>query len=348
VLIYWSLFLVLTAGTVLSHPEHDRRRWVFFVIFASIPTILMIGLRWKIGPDWAAYAEIFGDTQLYTFKQVTLHVDPGFILLMWALGQNGAPFWVLNFICGAIFAAGLTAFCARQPNPWLSYLLAFPYLIIVIGMSGDRQAAALGFLFFALNAFEDRKLPRLVVLTLLGALFHSSVILMLPILLFSYSGKTVQRAALLCLILIIFLSQFQHAFTVYAHRYSSLKIQSGGLVYRLAMNSLAAVGYFAFRTKLGLSQHQARLWRNFSICTVALVFLAVIAPSSTAVDRFLLYLFPLQFVILGRLPSAFVPERSPSFVTVAVIAYAAAVQLIFLNFGTFSSYYVPYRSIFDA
>jgi hypothetical protein len=348
VLIYWSLFLVLTAGTILSQASDARRPWLFFILFASIPTMLMIGLRWKIGPDWAAYVEIFQYTRLFTLEQAVLHTDPGFFLVNWGLSQIGSPFWMLNFVCGAILVFGLTAFCLRQPNPWLSYLIAFPYLIIVIGMSGARQSAALGFLFLALNAFEDRRLLRMAALTIVGALFHSSLVLMLPLLLFSYGQKSVQRAAMLSLILIIFVFEFQYAFAVYAARYSSLKIQSGGLVYRLAMNSLAAVCFFIFNHKLAFTEHQSRLWRNLSICTLGLVLVALVVPSSTAVDRFLLYLFPLQFAVLGRLPRALVPERSPSFVTVAVIGYAVAVQLMFLNFGTYSSFYVPYRSIFNA
>jgi hypothetical protein len=31
-----------------------------------------------------------------------------------------------------------------------------------------------------------------------------------------------------------------------------------------------------------------------------------------------------------------------------VIAYAAVVQIVFLQFGTYSSFYVPYRSIFQS
>lgn len=346
-LIYWSLFIVFTAGTILSQANETRRPWLLFVLLASIPTILMIGLRWKIGPDWIAYIEIFKYTHLFTFKQALFHVDPGFFLLNWQLGQLDAPFWVLNLVCGLILIAGLTAFCLRQPNPWLAYLLAFPYLVIVIGMSGARQSAALGFLFFALNAFDDGKLLRMAVLVVIGALFHSSVLLMLSLLLFSYDQKSVQRIAMICLVVIIFIFAFQSAFTVYAARYSSIRIQSGGLVYRLAMNTFAAAAYFAFRDKLAFPSHMSKLWRNFSICTFALVALAVALPSSTAVDRFLLYLFPLQFAVLGRLPRALAPHRSPSFVTVAMIAYAAAVQIMFLNFGTYSSYYVPYQSIFD-
>jgi hypothetical protein len=33
------------------------------VLLASVPTLLMIGLRWRIGPDWDAYVQIFESTQ---------------------------------------------------------------------------------------------------------------------------------------------------------------------------------------------------------------------------------------------------------------------------------------------
>ena len=347
-LIYWSLFVILVTGTMLSKASEPQRSWFFLVALASIPTALMIGLRWKIGPDWVGYIEIFRYTQLFTFKQAVLHFDPAFFLLIWEIGHLGAPFWVTNVCCGIVFVYGLTAFCLRQPNPWLAYLLAFPYLVIVIGMSGARQSVALGFLFLALNAFQDGRLSRAAVLTITGALFHSSLLLMLPLLLISYDKKSIQRAAIVCLVVAVFVLEFQSAFSVYAARYSSVKIQSGGLVYRLAMNAIAAGAYFAFKDKLGFSDHESKLWRNFSICTAALVALALALPSSTAIDRFLLYLFPLQFAVLGRLPRALDPGRSPSFITVVVIAYAAAVQVMFLNFGTYSTYYVPYRSVFHA
>ncbi|MFL6727019.1 MAG: EpsG family protein [Sphingomicrobium sp.] len=345
-LIYWSLFLLLTAGTILTQANDEPRSRLFFVTFASIPTVLMIGLRWKIGPDWTAYVEIFQYSQLFSLTQALFHADPAFSFLCWLLGHVGLPFWVLNLVCGIIFVNGLTAFCLRQPNPWLAFLVAFPYLVIVIGMSGARQSVALGFLFFALNAFADLRIYRLCILIFIGALFHGSAMLMLPLVLYSLGGKSLQRLALLALAGIIFVVQFEHTFSVYAVRYSSVSIQSGGLAYRLAMNGFAAFLFFAFRRNLNFSPHESRLWSNVSLCTLALALLALRLPSSTAVDRFLLYLFPLQFAVLSRLPETLGSRRGPSLVTAAVIGYAALVQITFLNFGTFSTYYVPYRSIF--
>jgi hypothetical protein len=345
--IYWAIFLILAAGALLNQEEAARRTKLMFLVLASVPTALMIGLRWQIGPDWPGYLDIFGYTKLYSLDQAITHQDPGFIFLNWLLHQFDAPFWVINFICGIIFVAGLTAFCRRQPNPWLAYLVAFPYLVIVVGMSGDRQSAAIGFLFFALNAFEDQRLYRFVALVLAAALFHGSILLILPICLLSYTRSRFQKALLLAAAAFLAYYYFREVFSIYARRYSSEKIQSTGVVYRLAMNGVSALLFLLFQRRLELNDHQIRLWRNISLVTLALVLVVAVIPSSTAVDRFLLYLFPLQFLVLSRVPRLLSPTlQAEAQATLLVIGYAALVQVIFLVFGTFARFYIPYRSIF--
>jgi hypothetical protein len=247
-----------------------------------------------------------------------------------------------------MFVAGLTAFCRRQPNPWLAYLVAFPYLVVVVAMSGDRQSVALGFLFFALNAFERERLLRFVVLVMMGALFHGSVLLVLPICMLSYTRNNLQRVLLLTGAGVLGYYFFQTVFSVYVERYSSEKIQSTGVVYRLGMNALAATIFLIFQRRFEFGEHLLKLWRNMSLATLALIPLLLVFPSSTAVDRFLLYLFPLQFVVLSRVPKVLTASnQAAGQLTFLVIGYAALVQVTFLVFGTFASYYVPYRSIFS-
>ncbi|MFL6721064.1 MAG: EpsG family protein, partial [Sphingomonas sp.] len=195
--------------------------------------------------------------------------------------------------------------------------------------------------------FERDQIYRGAILIVAGALFHGSVILMLPICLLSYARTTVQRLLLLVISALLYFYVFRETFTIYAHRYSSERIQSAGLAYRLAMNGLAAVLFLIFRRRLGFDEHDSKLWRNISLCTLALIPLAVVIPSSTAIDRFLLYLFPLQFVVFSRLPSILVAHQRLSFPRMAVVGYAALVQITFLNFGTFSTFYLPYRTIFN-
>jgi len=347
-LVYWAIFLILAAGALLNRRDDAGRSRPAFIALASIPTALMIGLRWKIGPDWGGYSIVFNYTRLFSFQQSYTHSDPGFFTLIWAIHRVGAPFWVLNMICGLVFVAGLTAFARRQPNPWLTYLIAFPYMVIVVAMSADRQSFALGLLFFALNAFERGQLLRFSLLILIGALIHGSVVLMAPLCLLSSTKNGLQRAALLIGGAVLAYYFSRDAFTIYAYRYSTETLQSTGTAYRLAMNSLAAVSFLMFQRRFRMEEHQALLWRNISLCTLALIPALVVFPSSTAIDRFLLYLFPLQFVVLSRLPEALAEERQTSGQwTMLVIGYAALVQIVFLMVGKFSSYYIPYRSLLN-
>lgn len=347
-LVYWTIFLVIAGGALLHREEASRRTQLPFLLLAAVPTTLMIGLRWEIGPDWANYLDQFNYSRLYSFTQGVTHGDPGYFGLNWLMHRLDAPFWVLNFICGTIFVAGLTAFCRRQPNPWLAFLVAFPYLVLVVAMSGNRQSVALGFMFFALNAFEERRLNQFVVMTIVAALFHSSVFLMVPLCLLSYTRSGLQRFILLLIAVALAYYFFQESFSIYARRYSMEKIQSTGVVYRLAMNGLAAILFLFFQRWFGLDEHQTRLWRNISGATLVLILLVFVVPSSTAVDRFLLYLFPLQFLVLSRLPKLLSGERGgEGQQTLAVVGYAASVQAIFLLFGTYASSYIPYQSIFQ-
>lgn len=347
-LIYWSLFSILAIGALTNHSQPLSRHRILFLLFAALPSVAMIGLRWDIGPDWRSYKSVFDYSYFNSLDRALAHQDPGFMVLNWAVHRLGGPFWEVDLACGAIFIAGLAAFCRRQPNPWLAYLVAFPYLVIVIGMSGLRQSIALGFLCFALNAYQRNRLIVFAALILAGALFHGSVLLMLPLCLLSHSRNWLQRTLLVGATLLLGYYFSQDAFQSYVERYSMVRLQSTGTVYRLAMNGLAAILYLAFQRRFDMPDQEGRLWRNMSIATIVLAILLAFLPSSTSIDRFLLYLFPLQFVVLGRLPRiAGDARQTETAFTFLVIGYAAAVQLVFLQFGTFASYYVPYRSIFE-
>ena len=347
--VYWSIFLVLAAGALLNSEAKSGPSRLAMIVIAAVPTAAMIGLRWEIGPDWSAYASIYRYSRFFSFGDNLVRDDPGFKLLCWSLRQARQPFWVLNAICGLVFVAGLTAFCRRQPNPWLAYLVAFPYLVIVVAMSANRQSVALGFLFFGLNAFERGRLYRFTILIAAAALFHGSALLLLPICLLSYTKSRTQRLLLLVAVVALGFYFFRDTFSIYARRYSLEKIQSGGVIYRLAMNSLSAVLFLTMQRRFGLTERQQKLWRNISLSTLCLIPLLAFVPSSTAIDRFLLYLFPLQSVVLSRLPIAFsIEQRTAGLLTILIIGYAALVQATFLSFAAYSKYYVPYRSILDA
>jgi hypothetical protein len=213
-------------------------------------------------------------------------------------------------------------------------------------MSGNRQSMALGFLFLALVAFEQHQIIAFVLLTLVASLFHASAVLMLPIGLLSFTRNGPVRALLLLTSSVLGFYLLRGTFSVYVSRYSLDKIQSTGIWYRLAMNALPAAVFLSFQRRFSFEEHERILWRNLSILSIAVAPLVFIIPSSTALDRIILYFFPLQFAVFTRLPySLDTSRKSIGSSIMVVIAYAAAIQLVFLSFGKFASYYVPYHSI---
>jgi anaerobic C4-dicarboxylate transporter len=83
-----------------------------------------------------------------------------------------------------------------------------------------------------------------------------------------------------------------------------------------------------------------KVWRNFSLASVASLVFLVMSPSSAAVDRISLYIIPLQIAVLGRVPLIF---KSRLFGTVVVASYCFAVEFVWLNFAQFSDAWVPYQ-----
>jgi hypothetical protein len=201
-------------------------------------------------------------------------------------------------------------------------------------------------LFFGLNAYESGRLVLFTLLVTLGAAFHGSVMLMVPICLFSYTRSNLQRALLLAAAAYIAFNFLGDTFATYAKRYSSVKIQSTGVLYRVLMNAFPSFILLAFRERFALTENQFRLYRNFAIVTFLLAGMLLVVPSSTAIDRVILFLFPLQLVVLSRVPYIFSENRRSSgqFV-LALIMYAALIQAVFLNFGVAAAGYANYRSI---
>src|SRR5207253_3374635 len=87
----------------------------------------------------------------------------------------------VNLVCGALFSMCLVRFCQDLRRPSLALSVAIPYLVIVVAMGYTRQAVALAFGMLGLAMLEKRRTFWFVVSVLLGATFHKTAVLLLPI-----------------------------------------------------------------------------------------------------------------------------------------------------------------------
>lgn len=330
---YWSIFGVFALGSLGWKAANSGKLSLPLKISVVILT-LFIGLRYDVGADWDGYLLIFDYTEYWSLSRILeSQGDPGFYSLMWLSHELGYEIWALNLACAIIFVSGLVAFSRRTSNPWLSIAIAFPYLIIVVAMSGVRQATAMGFYFLALNAFSNRRLAVAALWMLLASQFHASAIVMLGVAALSFSHNILKSALILVVTVAVGYFALQSSLEVYADRYTK-DIQSSGTIYRLIMNLVPAVMYLRYSKDFNLADHEKSLWRNLSWLSILSFPLLFVIPSSTALDRFSLYFIPLQIFVLSSSSLIFASRSNQApLVTAGVLTYLSMAMFIFLNFS---------------
>ncbi|QAY77049.1 EpsG family protein [Sphingosinicella sp. BN140058] len=342
---YWLLFGLCAVGAIqYSSPAAAKQRSGVLLLWAALVICLMIGLRYRVGGDWENYIGIFEDISYLDFQSALAFGDPGYTVLNWAATQLGYGIWFVNLICAILFTWGLVEFSRAQYNPWLSFVVAIPYLIIVVAMGYTRQAVAIGFIMVALAGLEKHSIFRLVFFICLAAIFHKSAIVVLPLIGLATAKNRFLIIPLVLAAAIIFYYVFVSAsIDKMVTNYVEEGMESQGAAIRVAMNLPPAALFLIFQKRFGFNEVQTKAWRNFSLASVAMLAMLVLTSASTAVDRIALYLIPLQIAVLARLPHAFGKETRNGPLVLAVIAYSAIVQFVWLNKATNAVYWVPYQ-----
>lgn len=345
---YWLLFGFFAIASLLAREDSRRDKPLRLLWLALVILVLMIGLRWQVGPDWFGYQgwwDLAAIRPLDRFLKVS-GADPGYYALTWEFQRLGLTFWLLNLVVGGIFTYGLVQFARSQINPWLAIAIAVPYLVIVVAMSGVRQATAIGFVFLALLAFQRQNGWKFLLWLGLAASFHASAILVLPLAGLSFTRNRLQAVVLMVILVAGAYTELNSTFTRYSDQYmSGSGVQSSGVLFRLGMGVLPAMIFLAFRKHFPAQPHELLLWQNMSIAAIASFAVYFNVVSTTALDRLVIYLFPLQIYVLSWFPSAFRDPGARLIITLVILIYLALQLFIFLNFGANKDAYLPYRML---
>jgi hypothetical protein len=337
---YWALFILILVGASLEQLIGWRSNVALWG--AGLLISLLIGLRFQVGADWQTYVAIFDLASRLSLSRAATLNDPAYFVVNWLVYQVGGGLWLVNLVCAVIFSAGLIRFAQVQERPWLTLLVAVPYLIIVVAMGYTRQGVAIGIILAGLSRYlRDGSILKMAMYVLPASVFHKTAVIALPIIGLStgrrrFIGILVATAATYFLYG-MFLSSFV---SVFIKNYIDVGYSSQGAGVRIAMNVAPAVVFFLNYRNMALNTIETAVWRNFSLAALALAVLLWIVPSSTAVDRVALYVIPLQLAILPRAWKGMLGDR---FGFVLVVLYCALVQFAWLKFAIHAHYWVPYR-----
>jgi hypothetical protein len=343
---YWLLFSFFAAGAI----EYRRRGLIAaqsapILVLGGLAISVMIGLRFEVGGDWITYRSMFEVIPQYDFVEALSLGDPAFSLLNWAAGRAGLGLWAVNLVCGLIFSWGLVRFARRQTNPWLAILVSVPYLVIVVAMGYTRQGVAIGIVLAGLSVLSRTSIYRFGLYVLVAATFHKSAVIVLPLVALAASrNRAITLGAMAVLTILLFILLVRDSLDLLMTNYVDAEYSSQGAAIRVLMNLVPAVIFLVYQKRFGLSDLMLKVWRNFSLAALGTVFLFWVLASSTAVDRLALHLIPLQLFVLSRLPEAFLDRgKANSQLVLAVIAYSATIQFIWLNYATHAEYWLPYQ-----
>jgi hypothetical protein len=342
-LIYWLLLGYFAAGAMLVRPPvAGRRPGPYLLMFGSFIIALAIGLRYKVGADWDVYKFLFSYARYADLDRVLRIGDPGYQLLNWAVQRIGLEIWLVNLICGAIFAYGLFRFARSQPDPWLTIIVAIPYLVVVVAMGYSRQAVAIGILMAGLAALErGASILRFALYVAAAALFHKTVVIVFPLVVFaSQRSRFLNILAGIAgsvLLYDIFLSSSVEGFV---RNYIQTEYNSQGAAIRVVMNLVPTMAMFMFRRRLRFTPIEMKMWTYFALAAAAMPVALLVLPSTTVVDRLSLYLIPLQLAVLPRLAYLF---KARNFGRFLVLLYAGMVLFVWLNFAVHAKYWLPYQ-----
>lgn len=349
---YWLMLFPPSVGALLEGgrgtvaptartPAPFSAAWAMAIAGITI----VIGYRTNVGSDWWNYLDHLEAVRGVGLSEVLTLSDPGYKVGNWLSNQLDGGIYAVNLLCGVLLSLGLVSFCRTMPRPWLALAVAIPYLVIVVGMGYSRQAVALGTAMLGLVAQQRKSTVRFVFWVLLGATFHKTAVLLLPI---TALANTENRywtvlwvGAVTAGAYVLFLEDSVDA--LYSG-YIEAEYHSEGALVRLLMNALPA-SILLIKPKLfNFQGTTGALWRWFAIISIVLLGVLFVSPSSTAVDRIALYMLPLQLVVFSSLPEVFGTEGDDNQGwTILVVGYYASVLFVWLNFASHARAWLPYR-----
>jgi len=349
---YWVVFLMTAFFAVTSSQRSaradgsystplDARTMTIFIVL-----VLFIGLRDRVGGDWNAYLRYYERASEMTLPEVFAKTDPGYYLINFVSAQLGMGIAGTNTIAALVFTTGLLYFCNAQRNPLLAVCVAFPYLILIVGMGYSRQGIATGLVIIGFVVLGRGRFLWFVVWVLIAATFHRTAVILIPI-----AALTVTRnrflvgLAVLCMATLGYQVLLQSSYDGLVENYISEQMQSSGAMIRLLMNAVPAIVFLLFRRQMVFEPTAYRLYRLFAIISLALLPALFATGLSTAIDRMALYIIPLQLAVLSQVPSLIEGKRSAGqFGSLLVVFYSALVLFVWLNFAVNASAWLPYRS----
>ena len=344
-LTYLTVFTVI-ALLGLSIPD---RRSLATLLTICLFMLWFMGARYIVGCDFKAYFLRYHDILpgLY-LTEIFGEQEPGFALMSAILKTLGAHYMWVNICASALMVAGYFIFARAHRSPSRIIALLFPVKIVQLGVSGIRQGVAVSALMVASVFFMKGRGWMTALMIVLGAQFHSSLIMFLPLAFMAGRKVSIGRIVFGVLLLTpVAMYMLSDRLDVYADRYIGQNfgaIPSSGAVIRYAIIMIPQVFFLFYHRRIQEQFPEVySLLKVFVIISFSLMPLAVF--SSIALHRINFYVMPFSILSFVYLSWCIFPKRQVLLGrAIPAMIYGTYQLTWFMTSSHAEACYIPYRS----
>lgn len=343
---FWTaeyyLVLAIASLPVLANIKRPGVGWGLF--FLSI--LVFVGLRHEVGSDWHGYLMIYENTSKLSIQGVLYSSEPLYYVIVWLSNRLNGGIYLANLTTSFVFLVGVFAFCKKQSDPWLSLTIAIPFLIIVVGMSANRQAAAIGISLYLLANWDRWPILYKILLIIAAAAIHNSAIAISLLFLtdkkISFLAKIGISAATIYFLSsnILEITAVDRYLTSYVEK-KSINHASGGL-HQTLLNAAPALTLLALH--FFWNQPFPRNGYLKPITYAAAISLPLVLIFSVAVSRLSFFLFPASIAGIPIITNYVFRNLTPLHAKLPVLVFNFIVLAAWLNFANHASNHIPYKN----
>lgn len=345
--LYLGIYFLLAGTAYLFRSK--RQSWTLAVL-TGVFLALFIGGRRDVGCDFDAYLARF--KSMYPvglgWREGFEMGEGGFHLINILARDFGWGFNGVVMMCASIYVFCLVRFSRLAPRPLALIAIAFPILVLQLGMSGMRQAMATAFLMLAYVAFTQRRQWVTALWVGVAFLFHESAIALLPMAMLARRQFSAKYLIAGILLLAPLAGWFMgDRLEVYQDRYVDQiygENSSGGAWFRYtaALLPFALLWWKRRRVQVAFPELYPLFWL-FMLVAFAMVLVGFV--SSVALHRLTFYILPVSLLaFLCVVEAAFASNSRKLSWTLPFLMYGTYIVSWFSLSKHGTSCYIPYQS----
>ena len=345
-------------------------KYLNIVIIALL--IFFIGARNQLGGDWNNYLLQYEEFKHFGFPSVNIFTssDPIYIIINLVNYTIGTGYVGVNIFCATVFYFGFYNLTKEYKNTLLSLIVVFLPLVIIVSAGYTRQSVSLGFLFFFIHYFIEKKYILSCAFMILSIFSHKSASFFIVFFCMIFSldflknnkkeiKKTLQNNIKIILPSLVFLfllvfhalkSDMIRLMDVYFNLDNQQPVNirviqvrtSSGLIFKYPFLLLASFTYYILRNNFNYKNNNEKtVFDTFFILT--LVVMPFLGFFSLLIDRLLIFTYIFPALIVCKF-SRILKKKHELLLYLLISIGAIFITIAWFKFANHSQHWTPYKN----